>query len=253
MGTNKDGKVQYSDPITLFDLITAKININNVASTLAEAMYMIMNNDKVSYLASEEGSKKMENTSSTLDTIISSISSMIDDVTEKEASKEISNVSKDLKRMINPLTSIINEIADILSLLFSGNEKYGEASLTIAGKEFTVQYSFAELMNKYKPMFDATGNSFENFINSILKIVESLGNIDKPLNESYVKINSLYNLFENEQYIDKLRSIISNIGFMLQDMRKISQFDNLFISQATSSSSFGEDVYNFFNSFFIGT
>ena len=35
---------------------------------------------------------------------------------------------------------------------------------------------------------------------------------------------------------------------MLQDMRKISQFDNLFISQATSSSSFGEDVYNFFNS-----
>ncbi len=251
MGTNKDGKVQYSDPITLFDLITAKININNVASTLAEAMYMIMNNDKVSYLASEEGSKKMENTSSTLDTIISSISSMIDDVkglTENEASKAISNVSKDLKRMIDPLTSIINEIADILSLLFSGNEKYGKASLKIAGKEFTVQYSFAELMNKYKPMFDATGNSFENFINSILKIVESLGNIDKPLNESYTKINSLHNLFENEQYIDKLRSIISNIGFMLQDMRKISQFDNLFISQATSSSSFGEDVYNFFNS-----
>lgn len=251
IGTNKDGKVQYSDPITLFDLITAKININNVASTLAEAMYMIMNNDKVSYLASEEGSKKMENTSSTLDTIISSISSMIDDVkglTENEASKAISNVSKDLKHMISPLTSIINEIADILSLLFSGNKKYGEASLKIAGKEFTVQYSFAELMNKYKPMFDATGNSFENFINSILKIVESLGNIDKPLNESYTKINSLYNLFENEQYIDKLRSIISNIGFMLQDMRKISQFDNLFISQATSSSSFGEDVYNFFNS-----
>ena len=251
MGTNKDGKVQYSDPITLFDLITAKININNVASTLAEAMYMIMNNDKVSYLASEEGSKKMENTSSTLDTIISSISSMIDDVkglTENEASKAISNVSKDLKRMISPLTTIINEIADILSLLFSGNKKYGEASLKIAGKEFTVQYSFAELMNKYKPMFDATGNSFENFINSILKIVESLGNIDKPLNESYTKINSLHNLFENEQYIDKLRSIISNIGFMLQDMRKISQFDNLFISQATSSSSFGEDVYNFFNS-----
>ena len=251
MGTNKDGKVQYSDPITLFDLITAKININNVASTLAEAMYMIMNNDKVSYLASEEGSKKMENTSSTLDTIISSISSMIDDVkglTENEASKAISNVSKDLKHMISPLTSIINEIADILSLLFSGNKKYGEASLKIAGKEFTVQYSFAELMNKYKPMFDATGNSFENFINSILKIVESLGNIDKPLNESYTKINSLHNLFENEQYIDKLRSIISNIGFMLQDMRKISQFDNLFISQATSSSSFGEDVYNFFNS-----
>lgn len=251
MGTDNEGKVQYSDPITPKQMDEAKTNINTVASTLADAMRMIINNNQVAYLASEEGSQKMDDTSSAFDTIISSITSMIEGIkglTENEAAKTISTASKNLQDMVEPLTSILDNISEILNILFKDNEqKYGyEITKDSNGEQKHDAYSFAELMKKYQPMFDATGINFESFIDSIVKMVGSLGNMDKPLNESSLKINSLYNLFENEQYVSKIRSIIDNIGFMLQDMRKITQFDNLFVDKETGMAGFAEDVADFF-------
>ena len=135
-------------------------------------------------------------------------------------------------------------------LLFKGDEKYGEHNVynfMTVGKEMTVQYSFAELMKTYQPMFDATKTNFDSFIKSIIDIVESLSNMDKPLNESYMKINSLHRLFETEHYVDKIRSIIDNIKNMLTNTKQISSFDNVFVNKETGLAGFAEGVVNFFS------
>lgn len=253
IGTDNDGKVQYSNPITDTQMKEAKTHINTVASTLVDAMKMIIENKEVAYLISENGSKALNSTSTAFNTIISSITSIIEgakDLSDNEAAKSISKVSDNLKNMIAPLTSIINNIGSILMLLFKGDEKYGEHNVynfMTVGKEMTVQYSFAELMKAYQPMFDATKTNFDSFINSIIKIVASLSNMDKPLNESYMKINSLHRLFETEHYVDKIRSIIDNIKNMLTNTRKISSFDDVFVDKETGIAGFAEGVINFFS------
>lgn len=253
IGTDNDGKVQYSNPITDTQMKEAKTHINTVASTLVDAMKMIIENKEVTYLISENGSKALKSTSTAFNTIISSITSIIEgakDLSDNEAAKSISKVSDNLKNMIAPLTSIINDIGSILMLLFKGNEKYGEHNVynfMTVGKEMTVQYSFAELMKTYQPMFYATKTNFSSFINSIIDIVTSLSNMDKPLNESYMKINSLHRLFETEHYVDKIRSIIDNIKNMLTNTRKISSFDDVFVDKETGLTGFAEGVVNFFS------
>ena len=253
IGTDKDGNVQYSNPITDTQMKAAKTHINTVATTLVDAMKMIIENKEVAYLISENGSKALKSTSTAFNTIISSITSIIEganDLSENEAAKSISKVSDRLKNMIAPLTSIINNIGSILMLLFKGDEKYGEHNVynfMTVGKEMTVQYSFAELMKAYQPMFDATKTNFSSFIKSIIDIVESLSNMDKPLNESYMKINSLHRLFETEHYVDKIRSIIDNIKNMLTNTRKISSFDDVFVDKETGLAGFAEGVVNFFS------
>ena len=253
IGTDNDGKVQYSNPITDTQMKEAKTHINTVASTLVDAMKMIIENKEVAYLISENGSKALKSTSTAFNTIISSITSIIEgakDLSDNEAAKSISKVSDNLKNMIAPLTSIINDIGSILMLLFKGNEKYGEHNVynfMTVGKEMTVQYSFAELMKTYQPMFYATKTNFSSFINSIIDIVTSLSNMDKPLNESYMKINSLHRLFETEHYVDKIRSIIDNIKNMLTNTRKISSFDDVFVDKETGLAGFAEGVVNFFS------
>ena len=253
IGTDNDGKVQYSNPITDTQMKEAKTHINTVASTLVDAMKMIIENKEVAYLISENGSKALKSTSTAFNTIISSITSIIEgakDLSDNEAAKSISKVSDNLKNMIAPLTSIINDIGSILMLLFKGNEKYGEHNVynfMTVGKEMTVQYSFAELMKTYQPMFYATKTNFSSFINSIIDIVASLSNMDKPLNESYMKINSLHRLFETEHYVDKIRSIIDNIKNMLTNTRKISSFDDVFVDKETGLAGFAEGVVNFFS------
>ena len=253
IGTDNDGKVQYSNPITDTQMKEAKTHINTVASTLVDAMKMIIDNKEVAYLISENGSKALKSTSTAFNTIISSITSIIEgakDLSENEAAKSISKVSDNLKNMIAPLTSIINNIGSILMLLFKGDEKYGEHTVynfMTVGKEMTVQYSFAELMKTYQPMFYATKTNFSSFINSIIDIVASLSNMDKPLNESYMKINSLHRLFETEHYVDKIGSIIDNIRNMLTNTRKISSFDDVFVDKETGLAGFAEGVVNFFS------
>ena len=253
IGTDNDGKVQYSNPITDTQMKEAKTHINTVASTLVDAMKMIIENKEVAYLISENGSKALKSTSTAFNTIISSITSIIEgakDLSDNEAAKSISKVSDSLKNMIAPLTSIINDIGSILMLLFKGNEKYGEHNVynfMTVGKEMTVQYSFAELMKTYQPMFYATKTNFSSFINSIIDIVTSLSNMNKPLNESYMKINSLHRLFETEHYVDKIRSIIDNIKNMLTNTRKISSFDDVFVDKETGLAGFAEGVVNFFH------
>lgn len=253
IGTDNDGKVQYSNPITDTQMKEAKTHINTVASTLVDAMKMIIENKEVAYLISENGSKALKSTSTAFNTIISSITSIIEgakDLSDNEAAKSISKVSDNLKNMIAPLTSIINDIGSILMLLFKGNEKYGEHNVynfMTVGKEMTVQYSFAELMKTYQPMFDATKTNFSSFINSIIDIVTSLSNMDKPLNESYMKINSLHRLFETEHYVDKIRSIIDNIKNMLTNTKQISSFDDVFVDKETGIAGFAEGVINFFS------
>ena len=253
IGTDNNGNVQYSNPITDAQMTAAKTHINTVASTLVDAMKMIIENKEVAYLISENGSKALKSTSTAFDTIISSITSIIEgakDLSENEAAKSISKVSDSLKNMIAPLTSIINNVGSILMLLFKGDEKYGEHNVynfMTVGKEMTVQYSFAELMKAYQPMFDATKTNFSSFIKSIIDIVESLSNMDKPLNESYMKINSLHRLFETEHYVDKIRSIIDNIKNMLTNTKQISSFDNVFVNKETGLAGFAEGVVNFFS------
>lgn len=253
IGTDNDGKVQYSNPITDTQMKEAKTHINTVASTLVDAMKMIIENKEVAYLISENGSKALKSTSTAFNTIISSITSIIEgakDLSDNEAAKSISKVSDSLKNMIAPLTSIINDIGSILMLLFKGDEKYGEHNVynfMTVGKEMTVQYSFAELMKTYQPMFYATKTNFDSFINSIIKIVASLSNMDKPLNESYMKINSLHRLFETEHYVDKIKTIIDNIKNMLTNTKQISSFDDVFVTKETGLAGFAEGVVNFFS------
>ena len=250
-GVNDNGHMEYSEPLSYNDIASAKNNIVKIISTLGQAMIDAVNSSVFLYMSSEKGSEKLgkldDYISSVTDTIVS-ISESVSKMVESESMKNLSTVVDKLETSLPIIEKLINNIAALMKLIFGGDaDKYGAVKIeSLFGT--TITFSFADLINKYEDIYENTSNSFETFIDSIIDIINALGNLDKPLNESYVKINSLYNLFENEHFVDKLRSIIGNIGFMLQDMRKISQFDNLFISQTPSSSSFGEDVYNFFNS-----
>ena len=250
-GVNDNGHMEYSEPLSYNDIDSAKNNIVKIIGTLGQAMIDAVNSPVFLYMSSEKGSEELgkldDYISSVTDTIVS-ISESVSEMVESESMKNLSTIVNKLETSLPIIEKLINNIAALMKLIFGGDaDKYGAVKIEpLFGT--TITFSFADLINKYEDIYENTSNSFETFIDSIIDIINALSNLDKPLNESYTKINSLHNLFENEQYIDKLRSIISNIGFMLQDMRKISQFDNLFISQATSSSSFGEDVYNFFNS-----
>ena len=250
-GVNDNGHMEYSEPLSYNDIDSAKNNIVKIISTLGQAMIDAVNSPVFLYMSSEKGSEELgkldDYISSVTDTIVS-ISESVSEMVESESMKNLSTIVDKLETSLPIIEKLINNIAALMKLIFGGDaDKYGSVKIELLFGT-TITFSFADLINKYEDIYENTSNNFETFIDSIIDVINALGNLDKPLNESYTKINSLHNLFENEQYIDKLRSIISNIGFMLQDMRKISQFDNLFISQATSSSSFGEDVYNFFNS-----
>ena len=248
---NDNGHMEYSEPLSYNDINSAKNNIVKIISTLGQAMIDAVNSPIFLYMSSEKGSEELgkldDYISSVTDTIVS-ISESVSKMVESESMKNLSTIVDKLETSLPMIEKLINNIAALMKLIFGGDaDKYGAVKIeSLFGT--TITFSFADLINKYEDIYENTSNSFETFIDSIIDIINALGHLDKPLNESYVKINSLYNLFENEHFVDKLRSIIGNIGFMLQDMRKISQFDNLFISQTPSSSSFGEDVYNFFNS-----
>ena len=250
-GVNDNGHMEYSEPLSYNDINSAKNNIVKIISTLGQAMIDAVNSPVFLYMSSEKGSEELgkldDYISSVTDTIVS-ISKSVSEMVESESMKNLSTIVDKLETSLPMIEKLINNIAALMKLIFGGDaDKYGAVKIeSLFGT--TITFSFADLINKYEDIYENTSNSFETFIDSIIDIINALGHLDKPLNESYVKINSLYNLFENEHFVDKLRSIIGNIGFMLQDMRKISQFDNLFISQTPSSSSFGEDVYNFFNS-----
>ena len=219
------------------DIDSAKNNIVKIISTLGQAMLTAVNSPVFLYMSSEEGSAQLEKldeyVSSITDTIVS-MSDSVKEMIEAESMKNLSTIVENIGNSKTTIENLINKIGELVTLIFD------------KGSGFYLTFSFADLVNKYKDKYETTSNSFGNFINSIVKIIESLSNMDKPLNESYVKINSLYNLFENERYADKIRSIISNIGFMLHDMRNISQFDNLFVDKETGMAGFAEDVADFF-------
>lgn len=236
-GVNADGHMEYSESLSYDDIDSAKNNIVKIISTLGQAMLTAVNSPVFLYMSSEEGSAQLEKldeyVSSITDTIVS-MSDSVKEMIEAESMKNLSTIVKNLGNSKTTIENLINKIGELVTLIFD------------KGSGIYLTFSFADLVNKYKDKYETTSNSFGNFINSIVKIIESLSNMDKPLNESYMKINSLYNLFENERYADKIRSIISNIGFMLQDMRKITQFDNLFVDKETGMAGFAKGVADFF-------
>ena len=236
-GVNADGHMEYSEPLSYNDIDSAKNNIVKIISTLGQAMLTAVNNPVFLYMSGEEGSAQLEKldeyVSSITDTIVS-MSDSVKDMIEAESMKNLSTIVENLGNSKTTIENLINKIGELVKLIFD------------KGSGIYLTFSFADLVNKYKDKYETTSNSFGNFTNSIMKIIKSLGNMDKPFNESYVKINSLYKLFENERYVDKIRSIISNIGFMLQDMRKITQFDNLFVDKETGMAGFAEGVADFF-------
>lgn len=236
-GVNNDGHMEYSEPLSYNDIDSAKNNIVKIINTLGLAMLEAVYNPVFLLMTGEEGHGKLEKldeyVSSITDTIVS-MSDSVKEMVEAESMKNLSTIVENLGNSKTTIENLINKIGELVPLIFD------------KGSGIYSNFSFADLVNKYKDKYETTSNSFDGFINSIMKIIESLANMDKPLNESYVKIKSLYNLFENEKYASKIRSIIDNIRFMLQDMRKISQFDNLFVDKETGMAGFAEDVADFF-------
>ena len=252
-GINQNGQMEYSEPLQETDLNKARTNIVKVITLIATAMMSITTNPALTFMSKDGEKDKVskltdyigESTESIVE-LVSSVKEMVED----ENVKSLSTIITNMTGMKESLTSLANSFGDLLTVIFGGDSnKYGTTKITLSkntsstpttNNEIYRSNSFADLIIKYGDKYDSFNEGLTTITDSITSLVSTFIEINATFKAAKSYIKELETLFTEENFVNRLTQIITNIGTILGLFNRMNGFDKIFLGENKGLNNFSE-------------